>query len=271
MVAAAAVAFVHGGHRGVRTGAARTSSGERAAARGECGAAVLGAVPDDGLALAQRIRGGPVRLASAARGIRGVDHGTQGRSQRFVFSAGPAGVRAAGAAGRSRPHVAGGRPDAVGFDGEIHPGRAAVPAAAAGFLAPGPRRRNARAGRLAPVAASGGGKNPVVFPVGGFHLSHAGHAWHLRRRTGDGLLVGPAGAGGAQRRRLSGKNVLAGGTDHPEPHGCAGLDSGRLAGAGGTGRPDVSGLAVPAAAALRAGRLALVFGRAAAGGARNPV
>ena len=67
--------------------AGRASPGQRAAARGQCRAAVPGLAGDDRLHLAQRPGGSPVCHPPAASRIGGLGHRTQGHAQRTVLPA----------------------------------------------------------------------------------------------------------------------------------------------------------------------------------------
>ena len=70
----------------------RASSDECAAAHRLSDCAVSGPAANDGIVVAGRVRGGGICDSSAARGIRGLGGGTQGRAERPVLHADPLGV-----------------------------------------------------------------------------------------------------------------------------------------------------------------------------------
>src|ERR1035437_7773333 len=91
-LASADMVVLYGGCGIVWNGSAGTSFDKRALARGQHHAVVSVVKTIDRRALAERICGGSVWIASVARGIGGVGVRTQGRVKRIVLHANPADV-----------------------------------------------------------------------------------------------------------------------------------------------------------------------------------
>ncbi len=116
----------------------RASPDQRPAARRHCDLALPGPAANDRRSLAQRLRGGPVRHPSVARGIGGLGGGAEGRPQRTVLHADLGGLRGLRPPSVfARPLSAGDGPVCPGPDGQADAGDVALCAAAVGLLAAG--------------------------------------------------------------------------------------------------------------------------------------
>ena len=93
-LASADVDFAHAGLPIIRFESGRPPSDQSAFPRGEYVAAVPLVEPIDRRFVAQRVRGGLVRLAPVARRVGGVGGGTQGCVERFLLDADPHHVHA---------------------------------------------------------------------------------------------------------------------------------------------------------------------------------
>ena len=177
--------------------------GQRRAARGQCPAAVPGVAGNDGQPVAQRLRGGRLRGASAARRIGGLDHRAEGRAQRAVRPVGDWGLRLV----RPRPErgslPVGGRRLDPGADGQTDVGDLAVAVPVVGLLAareaagrgegagfavtlPLASLRFAAAGKSAPVVAGCGVRRSHV---PGPAVRWFGHLPGIRADIRNGLPV----------------------------------------------------------------------------------
>ena len=180
------LAVAHAGRRVLRPGSPAAPSRQSLPARAERRPGPADPLPDDGRALAERLRGRAVRPPSPACGVRGLDRGAEGCAEHPVLAVdarGMAGVRAIEKSGALCPDAGVFRP---GVDGQAHAGDPAVHVVAARLLALGTDR------------ARGDGRGPCrpgdrAPGAGDFHRAGEGPLVHPGRRLGGGDLLGPAG------------------------------------------------------------------------------